>query len=120
MNYLFMMDLDYAMDVEILDLVAKFKKFLMSNKARTGDVWGGAKKTNFQSLRFLDDSERSVKVCPLCYEAGHKRKDCPEKEDDPIYRCFHCNEVGHFKVNCPKRKNKGNKYFFVVEITWVG
>ena len=103
-----MMNLDYSTDVEILDLVAKFKKFLMNNKARCGDVWGGAKKTNFQSLRFLDDSERCVKVCPLCYEAGHKRKDCPEKEDDPILRCFHCNEVGHFKVSCPKRKNKGN------------
>ena len=103
-----MTDLDYGLDVEILDLVAKFKKFLMNNKARTGDVWGGAKKTNFQSLRFLDNSERLVSVCPLCYEAGHKRKDCPEKEDDPILRCFKCNEVGHFKANCPKLKNKGD------------
>ena len=56
----------------------------------------------------MDDSERLVSVCPLCYEAGHKKKDCPEKEDDPIRRCFHCNDVGHFKVNCPKRKNKGD------------
>ena len=45
---------------------------------------------------------------PLCYEAGHKRKDCPEKDVDPIIRCFKCNEVGHFKANCPKLKNKGD------------
>ena len=53
-----MVDLDYSMDVDILDLTCKFKKFLMNNKSRTGDVWGGAKKTNFQDMRFLDKSER--------------------------------------------------------------
>ena len=103
-----MVDLDYSMDVEILDLTSKFKKFLMNNKTRTGDVLGGAKKTNFQDMRFIDKSVRGVSVCPLCYEAGHKRKDCPEKEDDPIRRCFKCNSIGHFKIDCPSGKLKGN------------
>ena len=49
-------------------------------------------------------------MCPLCYEEGHKKKDCPEKPCDPIRRCFKCNEVGHFKVNCPKGKNKGDTF----------
>ena len=103
-----MVDLDHSMDVEILDLTCKFKKFLMNNKARTGDVWGGAKKARFQDLKFLDKSGRHISVCPLCYEAGHKRKDCPEKEDEPIRRCFKCNGIGHFKIDCPSGKLKGD------------
>ena len=57
---------------------------------------------------FVDKTGKSTFVCPLCYEAGHKRKDCPKKVDDPIRRCFKCNGFGHFKIDCPTGKLKGD------------
>ena len=57
-----MVDLEYSMDEEILDLTRKFKKFLMNNKSRYGDVWGGVKNAKFQDMKFLDKSGRRTFV----------------------------------------------------------
>ena len=66
------------------------------------------KNSKFQETLFVDKTGKRTFVCPLCYEVGHKRKDCPEKVDDPIRRCFKCNGIGHFKIDCPSGKLKGD------------
>ena len=103
-----MADRDYSLDLDVVELTRKFNTFVMNNKKWSGNVWGDGKVIKSQYVKFVDESGRRTSVCPLCYEEGHKRKDCPEKPSDHIRRCFKCNEVGHFKVDCPKGKNKGD------------
>ena len=98
----------YSLDVDVVELTRKFNTFLLKNKKWSGNVWGDGKVVKSQYIQFVDESGKRTFVCPLCYEEGHKKRDCPEKACDPIRRCFKCNEVGHFKVNCPKGKNKGD------------
>ena len=49
-----MVALDYSIDEEVLDLTCKFKKFLMNNKKRSGDVWGSVKNAKFQETLYVE------------------------------------------------------------------
>ena len=88
-----MVDRDYSLDTDVVELTRKFNTFVMNNKRRSGNVWGSGKVVKFQYMKFVDESGRHTSVCPLCYEEGHKRKDCPENVVDYIRRCFKCNRV---------------------------
>ena len=100
-------DHDLSRDEDVVKLTRKFKMFLMDNKERYGNVWGEVKDAKVQKLYCVDKLGRHIIVCPLCYEEGHKRVDCPEN-DHHVRRCFKCGEVGHFKADCTNVKSKEN------------
>ena len=97
-----MVDRDYSLVTDVVDLTRKFNTFVMNNKMRSGNIWGNRKIVKFQEIKFVDEYGRRTSVCPLCYEEGHKRKDCPDNMVHHIRRCFKCNGVGHFKDGLSK------------------
>ena len=105
-------DRDLSRDEEVVELTRRFKMFLMENKGRYGNVWGQVTSAKFQWMSCVDKSRKRVTVCPLCYEEGHKRVDCP-KNDYLVRRCFKCNEVGHSKKDCTYDKHKGDGFLMM-------
>ena len=105
-------DRDLSRDEEVVELTRRFKIFLMENKERHGNVWGQVTSAKFQWMSCVNKSGKRVIVCPLCYEEGHKRVDCPEN-DHPVLRCFKCNEVGHSKKDCTNEKQKGDGFMII-------
>ena len=57
-------------------------------------------------MKCVDKFGRCIIVCPLCYEEGHKRVDCPEN-DHLVRMCLKYGEVGHFKADCTHAKSNG-------------
>ena len=74
-------DRDLSRDEEVVELTRRFKKFLMENKERYGNVWGEVTSAKVQKISGVDKSGRHVTICSLCYEEGHKRVDCPENDN---------------------------------------